>query len=305
VGREGELKIFPARTPKKIYVAGGGPAGMEFAWVAALRGHDVTLFEKEAQLGGQVDLTAAPPGKAEFLNVARSLEARMRAAGVKVRRKSPLTAAKVRRGRPDLVAVATGSRPIALGVPGADKPHVVDAWEVLRGNVAHLGRRIVVIGGNAVGCETADFLASADCPGPEGAAFLLVHGAEDPQRLRELLCRPLRQVTVVEMVERMAANVGPSTRWVLMKNLQMKGVELRTGTKLVAITDTDVVVETAAGRDSIPADTVVMAVGTRSVNDLARRIERDGTPVVTLGDAASPRNMIDAIREGFEAALAV
>ncbi len=162
-----------------------------------------------------------------------------------------------------------------------------------------------MIGGNAVGCETADFLASADGPSPESAAFLLVHGAEDPQRLRGLLRRSLRQVTVVEMVERMAVNVGPSTRWVLMKDLQMKGVELRTGTKLVAITDTDVVVETAAGRESIPADTVVMAVGTRSVNDLARRIERDGTPVVTLGDAASPRNMIDAIREGFEAALAV
>ncbi|HAR98586.1 MAG TPA: NADH:flavin oxidoreductase [Syntrophus sp. (in: bacteria)] len=305
VGREGELKIVPARMPKKIYVAGGGPAGMEFAWVAALRGHDVTLFEKEAQLGGQVDLAAAPPGKAEFLNVARSLEARMRAAGVKVRRKSPLTAAKVKRGKPDLVAVATGSRPITVGVPGADKPHVVDAWEVLRGNVAHIGRRIVVIGGNAVGCETADFLVSADCPKPENAAFLLVHGAEDPQRLRELLCRSLRQVTVVEMVERMAANVGPSTRWVLMKDLRMKGVALRAGTKLVAITDTDVVVETAAGRESIPADTVVMAVGARSVNDLARRIEQDGTPVVTLGDAASPRNMIDAIREGFEAALTV
>ncbi|MFA6345705.1 MAG: FAD-dependent oxidoreductase, partial [Syntrophales bacterium] len=247
----------------------------------------------------------APPGKAEFLNVTRSLEARMRAAGVKIRRRSPLTAAKVRRGEPDLVAVATGSRPITVGVPGADRPHVVDAWDVLRGNVAHIGRRIVVIGGNAVGCETADFLVSADCPKPENAAFLLYHGAENPQHLRELLCRSGRQVTVIEMVERMAANVGPSTRWVLLKDLQMKGVELRTGTKLVEITDKDVVVETAAGRESIPADTVVMAVGSRSVNDLARRIEQNGTPVVTLGDAASPRNMMDAIREGFEAALTV
>ena len=107
------------------------------------------------------------------------------------------------------------------------------------------------------------------------------------------------------MIERMDANVGPSTRWVLLKDLQMKGIELRTGTKLVEITDTDVVVETAAGRESIPADMVVVAVGARSVNDLARRVEQEGTPVMTLGDAACPRNMIDAIREGFEAALTV
>ena len=108
---------------------------------------------------------------------------------------------------------------------------------------------------------------------------------------------------MIDIVERMAANVGKTTRWVLMKNLQNKRIELRPGTKLIAITDTDVVVETVAGRESIPADTVIMAVGARSVNGLAARIQKGGTPVMTIGDAASPRSMIDAIREGFEAAL--
>jgi 2,4-dienoyl-CoA reductase (NADPH2) len=305
VGREVETRLVAARKPRKIYVAGAGPAGMEFSLIAALRGHDVTLYEKEDSLGGQIDLSAAPPGKAEFLNVARSLTGRMRLAGVKVKLKATLTPAKVRRGKPDLVVVATGSLPVKVGVPGADKPHVVDAWDVLRGKIAHLGKRIVIIGGNAVGCETADFLAAEDCPTLENAAFLLYHEAEDAGHLRQLLCRSGRLITVIDMVERMAANVGKSSRWVLLKNLRTKGIELRPGTKLIAITDSHVEVETAAGRECIPADTVIMAAGARAVNDLAMQIKKSGTPVMTIGDAASPRNMIDAIREGFDAALSL
>jgi len=305
VGREAELRIVPAETQKKIYVAGGGPAGMEFALIAALRGHDVTIFEKDDHLGGQTDLAAATPGKEDFLNVTRSLVMRMHAAGVKVRINASLTHANIKRGKPDLVVIATGSRPITIRVPGADKPHVVNAWDVLRGKVAHIGKRIVVIGGNAVGCETADFLASQDCPSRENAAFLLYHGAEEPGRLQELLCRSQRHITVIDMVESMAANVGRSSRWALLKDLKMKGIVLRSGTKLVSITDTDVVADTVEGRVSIPADTVIMAVGARSVNELAEGLGKNGVPMLIIGDAASPRNMMDAIREGFETALTV
>jgi 2,4-dienoyl-CoA reductase (NADPH2) len=305
MGREGEFRLEKASAPKKVYVAGGGPAGMEFALVAARRGHDVTLFEKEDRLGGQVDLAAAPPGKRAFLHTVADLEKQLGPAGVKVRRKSRLTKAKIGKGRPDILVVATGATPLSIPVPGVDQPHVVGAWDVLRGRVADIGRRVVVVGGNAVGCETAEWIASQDIPDPETFAFLACHDAETPEVLRELLHRRRRTITVIDMVEKMAAGMGRSSRWVLMKNLRLSGIELRPGAKLLEITDEAVIVERGGRRESIPADTVVMAVGSRPVVDLAREAGRPGMPVVTIGDAKAPRKIIEAIREGFEEAMKI
>ncbi len=303
VGREGEFRTGKAVNPKKVYVAGGGPAGMEFALTAARRGHDVTLFEKESRLGGQVDLAAAPPGKHDFLHTVADLEKQLRPAGVKVRLKSALTKGKIKRGRPDVLVVATGAAPMAIRVPGVDKPHVVGAWDVLRGRVADIGRRVVVVGGNAVGCETAEWIASQDVPDPETFAFLSYHGAEKPEVLQDLLHSRRRKIAVIDMVERMAAGMGRSTRWVLMKNLRLCGIDLRPGAKLLEITDDAVIVEANGRREAIPADTVVMAVGSRPVDGLAREAGFEGVRIITIGDAKSPRKIIEAIREGFEEAM--
>ncbi|PKN33797.1 MAG: NADH:flavin oxidoreductase [Deltaproteobacteria bacterium HGW-Deltaproteobacteria-19] len=305
MGREGEFRLEKAAVPKKIYVAGGGPAGMEFAAAAAGRGHDVTLFEKEDRLGGQIEPASSPPGKQAFGSVTADLERRLKPAGVRVRRKSPLTMAKIRRGKPDVLVVATGAVPMEIRVPGIDRPHVVGAWDVLRGRIADIGRRVVVVGGNAVGCETAEWIASQDIPDPETFAFLAYHGAETQEELQAILYRHRRQITVIDMVEKMAAGTGRASRWVLMKNLRLCGIELRPGAKLLEITDGAVIVEANGGKESIPADTVVMAVGSRSVDGLAREVGREGLRVVTIGDAKSPRKIVDAIREGFEEAMKI
>jgi 2,4-dienoyl-CoA reductase (NADPH2) len=305
MGREGELRPGKAAVPKRIFVAGGGPAGMEFAAVAAGRGHDVTLFEKEDRLGGQIELASAPPAKQAFGSVALDREKRLKRTGVKVRRKSPLTLAKIRRGKPDVLVVATGAVPMEIRVPGIDRPHVVGAWDVLRGRVADIGRRVVVVGGNAVGCETAEWIAAQDIPDPETFTFLAYHGAEKQEELQALLYRHRRQITVIDMVEKMAAGTGRASRWVLMKNLKLCGIELRPGAKLLEITDDAVIVETGGGRESIPADTVIMAVGSRPVDDLMRQARIDGLQVIAIGDAKVPRKIVDAIREGFEEAMKI
>ena len=140
---------------------------------------------------------------------------------------------------------------------------------------------------------------------PEAFTFLIYHSAEDFDRVRKLLHTAGRQITIIDILERMASNVGISTRWSLIKNLRLMGVKLRPKTKLVEVTPDSVIVDTELGRESIPADTVIVAVGSQSVDNLAREVNRGGTEVITIGDAKEPRKITDAVREGFDAALKI
>ena len=304
-GREKDREITHAEVQKRVMVAGGGPAGMEFALTAAERGHDVTLFEKESRLGGQVNLAKAPPGKAEFHNVIKSMKNRMAQRGVKVRLSTPLTPEMVKKSKPDVLVVASGAKPMEMDVPGIRKPHVVSAWDVLMDKVSHIGENVVVVGGSATGCETAQFIASMGTPEPETFTFLMYHSAEDPQFATKLLHKAGRRITVIDMVPRLANNVGRTARWSLMKSLRLMGVELRSKTKLVEITDDAVIVETEKGKASLKADTVVMAVGVLPNDNLVREVEEDGMELIVIGDAKKPRKMTEAIWEGFEEALKI
>jgi 2,4-dienoyl-CoA reductase (NADPH2) len=306
VGREGAaVPAADSSQCRKVFVAGGGPAGMQFALTASELGHAVTLFEKEKNLGGQIPVAAGPPAKGELLHIRDGMVGRLLKRNVEIRCGRPLTVDDVKRGRPDVVVVATGAQPIAIRVPGSDKPHVVDAWDILRGDVAHIGKKVVIVGGNAVGCETAEWIATDGLPDPETFMFLSCHGAEKSEKLKTLGICNGRRITVIDMVDRIGANVGPSTRWVLMQSLKKHEVQLRTGTRLVEIGDDAVVVETDAGRERIEADTVVMAVGSRSVNDLVEDLRPLGVEVLVIGDAKTPRKFSDAIAEGYEEALGI
>lgn len=304
-GRENDLKIVKAKTKKKAMVAGGGPAGMEFALTAAARGHDVTLYEKGRRLGGQVNLAKAPPGKEELQRAIDSMKNRMKLWGVKVNLEAPVTPEIVRENQPDVLVVASGARPTEISIPGTDKPHVVSAWDVLTEEVYDMGENVVIVGGNATGCETAHFIASMGTPDPYTFTFLMYHNAEDPQYAMKLLHTSGRKITVIDLIPRLADNVGRTARWSLLKSLKLMGVKLRPRTRLLEIKDDSVVVDTEKGMMSIPADTVVMAVGARSVDSLAREVEGDGIKVITIGDAKAPRKLTEAIREGFEEALKI
>jgi len=304
-GREGELQVTTAASPKRVLVAGGGPAGMQFALIAAERGHRVTLYEKEDRLGGQVNLAKAPPGKAEFGNLIESMKARMASRGVEVVLGTPLTADMVKNEGPDLLAVASGARAVEPPVPGIDLPHVVRAWDVLSGKAWDIGRNVVVVGGSATGCETALFISSLGVPDAEAFTFLMYHSAEDPSFAMDLLHRSGRRITVIDMVPRLAENVGRTARWSLIKGLRLMGVDLRPGTRLLEITEDSVVVETSGGEEIIPADTVVTASGAASVHELAEEAGAPGMEVIKIGDAVEPRRITEAVREGFEAALRI
>lgn len=304
-GNEEFFRVEKARTPRRIFVAGGGPAGMEFALIAAERGHEITLFESQDRLGGQVNLAKAPPGKGEFGRLIQSMEARMRHWGVKVKLNTHLTPEMVREEGPDLLVVASGARPVSIEVPGVHKPHVIQAWDLLSDKISDMGDDIVVVGGNATGCETALFVAEMGAPDPATFTFLMYHGAENRDFATGLLHDSGRRITVIDMLPRLADNVGRTARWSLIQSLRLMGVSLRPNAALKEIRDDSILVETEKGDESIPADTVILAVGVSSVNDFAGDENEMGCPVITLGDAREPGKITEAVRQGFEEALKV
>jgi 2,4-dienoyl-CoA reductase (NADPH2) len=304
-GYEAYYKVERAEEPKTIMVAGGGPAGMQFAITAAERGHRVTLFEKEARLGGQVNLAGAPPGKAELMKLIISMRDRMDLLGVEVILDTLLTPDMVSQKNPDLLVAATGARPVSPDVPGAQMPHVTDAWDVLSEKTWDIGRDVVVVGGSATGCETAHFIAAMDVPDPDTYTFLMLHGAEDRDYATSLLRASGRRVTIIDMVPRLANNVGKTARWSLMKSLKLLGVNLRPGTRLLEIREDAVVVETGNGQETIVADTVVMAAGVSPVRNLSEAIQDTDTELIEIGDAKAPGKITEAIRQGFLRALEV
>ncbi len=275
---------------------------MEFALTSASMGNDVTLYEKDNRLGGQINLASVPPGKGEFSNIVESLKSRMKISGVKIKLGAELTPKIIEEAKPDILVVATGAEPIEIKVPGIDKPHVVSAWDVLMDRVPNIGDNVVIIGGSATGCETAHYIATMGASDAETLKFLLYHNAEDIEFTKELLYKTGRTITVIDMVSRMADNVGKTSRWSLMKSLRLLGVNLKPKTKLVEITDDGVVVESDAGKSTITADTVITAVGARSVRGLADSMTGNNIEVITIGDAVETRKITEAIQEGFERA---
>jgi 2,4-dienoyl-CoA reductase (NADPH2) len=304
-GREKETEARQAEEPKKVMVVGGGAAGMSAAVSAADLGHDVTLYESSGRLGGQLHLAGAPPGREEFVQLARDLQSQLVVRGVKVVLNTAVDEALVEKEAPQAVILATGARPFTPPIPGSDLPHVVQAWDVLDGKV-RTGRRVVILGGGAVGVETALLLADKGTLSGEALKFLLLNRAEDPQDLYDLASRGTKDVLVVEMLNAVGKDIGKSTRWGMMQDAERAGIATRTATKALEITEDGIKVEAGEGGvEVLPADTVVMAVGAKSYNPLQEALEKKGVPVAVAGDARQLAKAFEAIHQGFAAGRAV
>jgi 2,4-dienoyl-CoA reductase (NADPH2) len=289
---------------KKVLVVGGGPAGMSAALAAREQGHRVTLFEKESHLGGQLYLAAAPPGRDEFASLARDLARQVALAGVATVLDCEVNAALIRDEAPDAVILATGAKPLSPPIPGSDLPHVVQAWDVLAKRVV-TGHRVAIIGGGAVGVETGLFLAEKGTLSAEGVKFLLVNRAEDPETLFAMATRGTRQVTLVEMLDKVGKDIGKSTRWGMMQELSRMGVATVTGAKVVTIIAAGLKVEKNGRVETIFADTVVIAAGAASYNPLQAVVEELGITFQVAGDAGKVALAFDAVHQGYQAGMAI
>ncbi len=271
-GKETEYAIQPVKHAKKVFVIGGGPGGMEAAITAALRGHKVTLYDKGNELGGKLLIASIPPFKSELRTLITSLAARVRKAGVEVKLRGDVDSATIERERPDVLIMATGSSSIVPNIPGVTGPNVVLAEDVLTGTKTASGN-ILIVGGGMVGCETAE--------------FLLERG------------KGISQITVIEMLSRMADNVSPTYRPFFLARLKKAGIKMETNTIVQEITKEGVRVEQKGVPSFIKGDAVVLAVGFKSNPTLDEKSKAKIPEVYAIGDCAKPRMIREAIEEGF------
>ncbi len=301
-GREHEITITPATKSKKILVVGGGLAGLEAACTATERGHQVTLWEKEPRLGGQLHYAARPTGKSEFITLLDYYQQQLEKLGVKTVLDREAKATDIVDFGADEVIMATGAIPAPppFSVTAPDK--CITAVAALEG-VPLTGRKIVVIGGGAVGCETAVSLAEIGTLDAQILKFLMENEAEELETLRRLLNRGIKEVTLVEMFKGVGRDIGISTRWVVMQHLRRLGVNIMDETKVVEVNEEGVLVDKDGEETLLFADTVVLAVGAASVNKLAAELTGLNSNLHIIGDALKPRKITEAIREGFDLAL--
>lgn len=303
-GREHELQIKAAEQPKHILVVGGGPAGLEAALTAAQRGHRVTLWEKGPRIGGQLSYAALPTGKHDFSTLLDYYAHELAHLGVEIVLNREGSAEKIAAFNAGAVILATGASPCGAPFPVADPEKLVPALEVLDGTV-NPGKKVAVVGGGAVGCETAITIAEMGTISAETLKFLVENEAEDIETLRRLLNRGTRQVAIVEQFKGVGRDIGISTRWVVMKNIRRLGIKVLDETKVIAVTAEGLILENDGEETLLPSDTVVLAAGARSVNDLTEQLKGRVAELHLVGDALRPRKLTEAIREGFEAGLKV
>ena len=273
-GYENTRSIQPAAQKKKIAVLGGGPAGLEAARVAALRGHDVTLFEKTTTLGGQLNIACVPPRKEEMRRAAQDLIHAVCNAGVHLCMGQTRTAEQLKDAGFEAVINAVGAHSAAPRIPGIDSVNVADAWKVLAGEQQVYGT-VAVIGGGMVGCETAEYLAARGC-----------------------------KVSVIEMMDKIAAGESSTILPTLLENYKTYGVEQYPSHKVKEFRMDAVVCENKDGAEvTIPCDYIVLAMGARSNEFDAAALENANIPVYSIGDAAGKAaDISNAIRTGYDTA---
>jgi 2-enoate reductase len=271
-GMEREFAVTRSHKRKSVLVVGGGPAGLEAARVAALRGHEVTVWEKGDQLGGNLIPGSVPEFKQDVRNLIRYLSTQNKKLGVKIELCKEATPVLIQKMKPEAVVIATGATSIIPEIPGIEKGLVVTAVDLLLGK-KEIGQAGIVVGGGLVGCEVALHLA-----------------------------RKGKRISIVEMREILMPDQFESNRRDMLYLLSRAGVNLLTETSAKNITEKGLIVIDKTGERLLKTDTLVIAVGLKSQSGPLIAWAEKEPNTWTIGDCVKPRKILDAIWEGFRVA---
>ncbi len=272
LGNEEKYRMDPVEKVKKVLIIGGGPGGLEAARVARKRGHQVTLLEKSPRLGGQMLLASIPPHKQTLSKAMDWLTREVDREGVEIKLNTEGNEENIAKENPDVVIVATGARPISPD--SFSGPKVLTAWEVLGGK--EVEKEALILGGGMVGMETAEFLSQKGC-----------------------------RVIVVEMTERLAADMEGTTRALLLERIALQKISSLLSTEVKDIRDGKVLVSHDGNERWLEAGTIILALGSRANNEILQALEGKVPQILPIGDCVEPRKAKEAIHEGFAAALQV
>jgi len=276
-GNEARFRLSKAARPRKVWIVGGGPGGLKAAQIAALRGHQVTVFEKDHRLGGRMRLAAIPPKKGILNDFLDYLERRVRRLGVTLELGKEFTTDRLENDKPDVAIVASGALPRFPDWKGIEESGALSVDEVLSKRADLVGRRVLVVGGGGVGAETADFLSERG-----------------------------KEVTVVEMLDEIASDLVTPLKHFLSERLAKKGVTTLTSTMVKDLGKGYAVVEDASGRRKIGGfDTIVLAVGSIPNDSVAKSLQGKVTELYVIGDASQPREAMEAVYEGEEVTMKI
>ena len=305
---ETELTISPAVPPKNIAVVGAGPAGLSAALTAAARGHNVTLFDKSDQIGGQLNMAKQVPGKEEFWGLVEYYRTMVAKAAITLQLGATATPDDL--ADFDDIIIATGVAPRDPGIPGQDAPNVLSYIDVLR-DKAKVGKTVAIVGAGGIGFDVAEYLVTGDSPTENLDEWLQEWGVGDPAQTRGGLRpegpqpeAPIRQVTLLQRkAEKLGKRLGKTTGWIHRAGLQMKNVQMIGGVNYERIDAAGLHISHGAARENpklIAAETIILCAGQVPQRALADALIAQGSRVHIIGgaDVAAELDAKRAIDQG-------